>query len=53
MNDKHIKKAEKILAKINMKELGEMVRLKCDYDFIVQYPPPLTMEPITGATIHA
>jgi len=49
---KYIKKAEEILQDIEIKNLGDIVRVKHEFDFIVQYPPPLTLKPIVEETIY-
>jgi len=54
MNDRTcIERAEEIIRSIGAAELGRagILRDKREYDFIVQYPPPLTFRPITEEKI--
>ena len=50
----YIAKAEEIIASIDMAELREagILREKESYDFIVQYPAPLTLEQMPGRILY-
>jgi hypothetical protein len=50
----YITRAEEIIGSLDLAELVRtgILRERHSYDFIVQYPPPMTYEPMNGGELY-